>query len=80
MKRFFSELKELSWVLGGTGLVLITLSGNTLKLGWWISIGSLIVYLVGTLLGRKRMSDFLVPIFVALIGGPIMVIAPFRSK
>lgn len=54
MKRFFSELKELSWVLGGTGLVLITLSGNTLKLGWWISIGSLIVYLVGTLLGENE--------------------------
>jgi len=51
MRRIFTELKELSWVLGGTGLVLITLSGNTLKLGWWISIGSLIVYLLGVFLG-----------------------------
>jgi hypothetical protein len=51
MKRFFTELKELSWVLGGTGLVLITLSGNTLRLGWWISIASLLLYLAGTLLG-----------------------------
>lgn len=50
MKKLFQEIKELSWVLGGTGLVLITLSGNTLKLGWWISIGSLVMYIMGTLL------------------------------
>lgn len=50
MKKLFTEIKELSWVLGGTGLVLITLSGNTLKWGWWISIASLILYIIGTLL------------------------------
>jgi len=50
MKKLFAELKELSWVLGGTGLVLITLSGNTLKWGWWISISSLVVYTISTLL------------------------------
>lgn len=50
MRKLFTELKELSWVLGGTGLVLITLSGNTLKWGWWISICSLVLYIVSTLL------------------------------
>jgi hypothetical protein len=50
MKRFAQEIKELSWVLGGTGLVLITLSGSTLKAGIWISILSLAAYLIGTLL------------------------------
>jgi len=49
MKKLFTEIKELSWVLGGTGLVLITLSGNTLKAGWWISGISLVAYIIGTL-------------------------------
>jgi len=44
MKKLAEELKELSWVLGGTGLVLITLSGSTLKWGVGISIASLLLY------------------------------------
>ena len=40
----------LSFTLGGTGLVLITLSGETLKWGIWITVASVIVHLVGVLL------------------------------
>jgi hypothetical protein len=51
--RFFRSLRNevlaLSWTLGGTGLVLITLSGETLKWGLWISGASLILHLLGAL-------------------------------
>jgi len=49
MKKIAEELKELSWVLGGTGLVLITLSGSTLKWGWGISIASLVLYVISAI-------------------------------
>lgn len=39
-------LKDLSWTLGGTGLVLITLSGKTLRWGIYISVAALVVHLV----------------------------------
>lgn len=39
-------LKDLSWTLGGTGLVLITLSGKTLRWGIYISVAALIVHLI----------------------------------
>ena len=52
----FKNLKEnigdLAWTLGGTGLVLITLSGDTQKWGIWISAVSLVVYLVGSILNK----------------------------
>lgn len=41
------NISDLSWTLGGTGLVLITLSGDTQKWGIWISAISLAIYLVG---------------------------------
>ncbi len=50
MKKLIDELHALAWTLGGTGMVLITLSGQTLKWGIWISIASLAVHLVGALL------------------------------
>ncbi len=50
MKKLIDELHALAWTLGGTGMVLITLSGQTLKWGIWISIASLGVHLVGALL------------------------------
>lgn len=52
-KKLINSLSELSWTLGGTGLVLITLSGETQKWGFWITIGSLVAYLVGATLGNK---------------------------
>lgn len=48
-RRLCVELGELSWTLGGTGLVLITLSGQTRTLGIWISVISLIVHIIGVL-------------------------------
>jgi hypothetical protein len=49
VKKLINELHALAWTLGGTGMVLITLSGQTLKLGIWITIASLGVHLVGAL-------------------------------
>ena len=51
MSKFVREMTVLSWTLGSTGLVLITLSGDTLKFGIWITVLSLLVYLVGVSLG-----------------------------
>jgi hypothetical protein len=41
----WNEMGDLSWTLAGTGLVLITLSGDTLKWGLWMSIAALVVHL-----------------------------------
>ena len=40
------ELGDLSWTLAGTGLVLITLSGDTLKWGLYMSISALVIHLL----------------------------------
>lgn len=50
MKKLLSEIHGLAWTLSGTGMVLITLSGSTLKWGIWMSLASLVVHLVGALL------------------------------
>ena len=47
--KFFREMSALAWTLGGTGLVLITLSGDTKTLGVYISVIALAVHLVGAL-------------------------------
>lgn len=44
LKKLADVFKDLSWTLGGTGLVLITLSGKTLKWGIWISVIALVVH------------------------------------
>jgi hypothetical protein len=49
VKKLINEIHTLAWTLGGTGMVLITLSGRTLKLGIWITLGSLAVHMVGAL-------------------------------
>ena len=46
-ERLSKEILYLSWTLGGTGLVLITLSSSTLKWGLWISIIALSTHLLG---------------------------------
>lgn len=50
IKKLINELHALAWTLGGTGLVLITLSGQTREWGIWISVISLAVHLAGALL------------------------------
>lgn len=46
MRKWVDELSGLIWTLAGTGLVLVTLSGSTRRLGWYISITALLVNLV----------------------------------
>ena len=47
--KFFKEISALAWTLGGTGLVLITLSGDTRSWGIKISIASLVLHMIGVL-------------------------------
>lgn len=47
-KKLKESLSELSWTLGGTALVLITLSGQTRTIGIWITVISLVVYFAGS--------------------------------
>jgi len=54
IKKFFKETSALSWTLGGTGLVLITLSGPTKVLGLWISVISLVVHFLGVLFSKDE--------------------------
>ena len=46
MKRLFEEVHGLVWTLAGTGMVLITLSGQTLTWGVWITAAGLVVHFV----------------------------------
>jgi hypothetical protein len=52
--KFIREIAALAWTLGGTGLVLITLSGSTRTLGLYISLISFVVHLAGVLLSREE--------------------------
>lgn len=54
IKKIISEIHELTWTLGGTGLVLITLSGKTREMGIWITVISVAVHLVGVLLKKEE--------------------------
>jgi hypothetical protein len=56
-KKATNELTALAWTLGGTGLVLITLSGETARIGWFISAASLIIHMVGTLFPFKEKEE-----------------------
>lgn len=49
LKKILGETSALAWTLGGTGLVLITLSGATRTLGIWISVISLVGHFVGVI-------------------------------
>lgn len=54
MKKYVDEILALSWTLGGTSMVLITLSGETLKWGLWIAAASLMFHLIGTALKKPE--------------------------
>lgn len=53
MRKIFSEIKELNWTIAGTALVLITLTGDVLKYGLWISGGAIGIHLLATALSEK---------------------------
>ena len=48
-KKLWKESSGLAWTLGGTGLVLITLSGSTRDLGIVISVVSLLFHMAGVI-------------------------------
>jgi hypothetical protein len=49
IRKLLNQISDLAWTVGGVGLVLITLSGPTLKWGIWISIASFVLHIVGVL-------------------------------
>lgn len=50
--RYFRELLALGFTIGGVGLVLLTLTGDTLRYAIWISIGSLTAHLLSVAMDR----------------------------
>ena len=54
LKKVFFETSALSWTIGGTGIVLITLSGETREMGIWISVASFVFHMVGVLLEKDN--------------------------
>jgi hypothetical protein len=48
MKKFWAYLTDQTWTLAGTGLVLITLSGPTLKQALWLTGMALVLHSVLT--------------------------------
>ena len=53
IKKFTKEIFALAWTLGGTALVLITLSGETRRWGIYISMASLVLHMAGILINWK---------------------------
>ena len=54
MKKLFDYLAEQTWTLAGVGLVLITLSGPTLRQALWLTGVALVLHSVLTFrLGKK---------------------------
>jgi hypothetical protein len=54
LKKLLNEIHALAWTLGGSGIVLITLSGETRTWGTWITIASLVVHMAGVMLKREE--------------------------
>ena len=50
MKKIISEVSSLGWTLAGTGLVLITLSGDTQKWGIYMSLVALFVHVASLII------------------------------
>lgn len=57
LKKLLGETSALAWTLGGTALVLITLSGTTRTIGVWISVASLAAHLAGVALSGKDSEE-----------------------
>jgi hypothetical protein len=53
MKKFLSYLTDQTWTLAGTGLVLITLSGPTLRQALLLTGVALVLHSVLTFTGGK---------------------------
>lgn len=59
MRKLLQETTALAWTLGGTGLVLITLSGDTQKIGVWITIASIVIHMANVFIpwDKKKKSE-----------------------
>lgn len=57
IRRLLREVAGLSWTVGGTGLVLITMSGGTLRQGIWISSAALFMHIVGVIVDLTEKDD-----------------------
>jgi len=57
VRKVLNEVSTLAWTLGGVGLVLITMSGDTLKWGVWISAASLITHIIGVIVDKPDIED-----------------------
>lgn len=53
-KKILNEIHALAWTLGGSGIVLITLSGETRTWGTWITLASLFVHMLGVILKKDE--------------------------
>jgi hypothetical protein len=56
-KKLKDEAPGLAWTLGGTAMVLITLSGETLKWGLWITSIAAAVYIASIAFGDDKSAD-----------------------
>lgn len=54
IKKVLNEIHALAWTLGGSGIVLITLSGETKKIGLWITLASLGVHMIGVVIKKEQ--------------------------
>jgi len=54
MSEWANEIKGLAWTLAGTGLVLITLTGSTRRLGLIISAAGLAINLIAFAFTNKE--------------------------
>ena len=57
MGNWMNDLKGLIWTLAGTAMVLITLSGATLRRGMWITLITLGLYLALTAITQEGERD-----------------------
>lgn len=57
IKKIFFESYALAWTVGGVGLVLITMSGDTLKWGLWISGSSLALHILGVIVDSRSKNE-----------------------
>jgi hypothetical protein len=50
MKKLHDYLIENAWVWAGTGLVLLTLSGTTLRQALWITCATVMIHFFATMM------------------------------
>lgn len=52
-KKLIKDMHSLLWTLAGTGLVLITLSGDTKRTALWISGVALVLHTIGIMIKKE---------------------------